>query len=835
VGEDLHWADEASLELLHMVVRDAIRLPLLVALTTRAGQSSPHLIRLLANLERSRLAAELHLEPLSDEAVAAMIAETFQLDRSPRADFVAAIAELTDGNPLFVEEALRALTMTGDILKSDRGWDRRPVAQLRVPRSVEDAVMRQARGLDRPAHDLLRAAAVMGRRFDLDLLRAVTGTEEVALRGPLKRLIEAQLIAEKGVGTYGFRHELTRRAVYDSMSGLDRAPIHLRVLQALQSGGAEAGHLASHAAGAGAWSEAFELGLRAGNEARTNHSPTAALVHYDVAQQAAERLGRTVSGDFHLGRALAAEAAGDFETALQSFGAALAAARATGDSRLEVESLLGRGLLWSSRDFVQAGADYRAALVLTQETGDEVATARAQNRLANWHMNQDDAVTALDLHATALATFELLGDERGVAETFDFLGMAAYMAADLDRSWDAYERAEPMLRRLDDRQRLAIGLMMRTVCAGSYHSETVPVRRASPEEARRLAEQALAIAAADDWPSGECLAHIELTLHLGFRGDYAEALRHGRAALDLAGDIGHQQWLAGAHLALGAVLVDVLDAASARRHLSAGLARAQAIGSRNWILQNSAMLARACLLDGDVKGAESALAAAGLDADSTPSLPARMAWFAAAATAISRRNLDGADAILDRLAATLPAGGRPPALTGLRAEVLLRRGRASEAQELVSEAVEQAEEDGAASLEWRLRGLLARALIKERRRAEAEAQLERAEAIVAKLAAGMEERAAAEQFASRAHAALPRTRPTTPLRAARRAAGGLTAREREVARLVAAGDTNQEIAQALFLSRRTVEDHVSRILGRLDLASRAQLAAWVAQNLQKVP
>jgi len=75
----------------------------------------------------------------------------------------------------------------------------------------------------------------------------------------------------------------------------------------------------------------------------------------------------------------------------------------------------------------------------------------------------------------------------------------------------------------------------------------------------------------------------------------------------------------------------------------------------------------------------------------------------------------------------------------------------------------------------------------------------------------------------------------TSSRAARQAAGGLTAREREVAALVAAGKSNAEIAMTLVLGKRTIETHIANIYAKLGINSRAQVAAWTVENLRKPP
>jgi DNA-binding NarL/FixJ family response regulator len=112
------------------------------------------------------------------------------------------------------------------------------------------------------------------------------------------------------------------------------------------------------------------------------------------------------------------------------------------------------------------------------------------------------------------------------------------------------------------------------------------------------------------------------------------------------------------------------------------------------------------------------------------------------------------------------------------------------------------------------------------RHADADREVAAAQALVQELAAAVPDDALRDAFKRRAVAMLPGSRPLTPLRAAKQEFGGLTAREREVAALVARGLTNQEIADALSIGKRTVETHIGSILTRLKLASRAQIIAW---------
>jgi non-specific serine/threonine protein kinase len=113
-----------------------------------------------------------------------------------------------------------------------------------------------------------------------------------------------------------------------------------------------------------------------------------------------------------------------------------------------------------------------------------------------------------------------------------------------------------------------------------------------------------------------------------------------------------------------------------------------------------------------------------------------------------------------------------------------------------------------------------------RERAQAEASLAAAQRLIEAIAASEPEAEAAAQLRQAAAEYLPRLTPLTALQQSKQAVGGLTRREREVAALAAEGKSNREIAEALVISVRTTKTHISHILAKLSLSTRAQLAAW---------
>jgi len=169
--EDLHWSDDLSLDIIHGLARAATSCRLLLLLTYRSDEAHPSLQHLLAGLERERLAIEVRLAPFNLPEVDTLIRTFFGQEQPIQRDFLEAVTTLTDGNPFFIEELLGSLVATGDIFRRGSVWDRFPLHELRIPRTVQDAVQRRAKSLSPAAQALLIPAAVAGRRFDFALLQ----------------------------------------------------------------------------------------------------------------------------------------------------------------------------------------------------------------------------------------------------------------------------------------------------------------------------------------------------------------------------------------------------------------------------------------------------------------------------------------------------------------------------------------------------------------------------------------------------------------------------------------------------------------------------------------
>jgi DNA-binding CsgD family transcriptional regulator/predicted negative regulator of RcsB-dependent stress response len=731
-----------------------------------------------------------------------------------------------------VEEVLRALVGAGDIFLHAGTWDRKPIAELRVPRSVDDAVQRRTVVLSDAARKVVEVAAVAGRRFHFDLLAELTELDEHTLVGIVKELIGAGLMVEEADDQLAFRHALTRQAIYTGLLTRERRALHRQVAGALERvstsrADESAADLAFHYAEAHQWQAALPYARQAGERALRMYAPRAAVEQLTRAIDAARALSVTPEPEVFRLRGEAYELLGDFDAARGDLETAISSAQAAGDQRVEWQALLDLSLLWAGRNYEHTGAYADQALELARAINDPSLIAQTMNRIGNWHMNRDNLPESLRYHQEALRLFEQLGDERGRAETLDLLGMASSSMS--GRSAAYYAEAIPLLRRLDDRPRLVTSLMMRMLANGAYLYETSPVGNVAEDEALALGDEALRIARDMNWPAGESFARWELALWLAPRGEYTRALRSAQAGLELATEIGHRQWISAARATLGLIHWDIFAFDIADSLLMAALAVAREIGSRNFVHLALAGLASVYLGQRRFADATSMLDEA-LGGGAPPETAGlRFCWMVRAELALAHNDAASALAISDRLNETTEPGVAAR-VWHARGDALAQLGRGSEAVEVLEQARATARTHSARGRLWRVELSLARALRSVGRREDAERVVASVRTTLEALAAAIEDDQLRDGFERATARLIPAAATVSAARAAKQRFGGLTTRERQVARLIASGLSNRAIADQLILGERTVESYVANILSKLGFNARTQIAAWVVET-----
>ncbi|HEU5423238.1 MAG TPA: AAA family ATPase [Nitrolancea sp.] len=229
VLEDLHWADPASLDVLRAVARDLERQPLLLVVTYRDDEVTRHhpFYPLVPLLVREARAERMGLQPLDRAGLTTLVSRRYALHQHDTAALVDYLARRSEGNPFFAGELVRLLEEMGELRRTEAGW---LLDQLRVdavPPLLRQVIDMRVDRLGEAARELLAAAAVIGETVPFGLWQAVSGADEVTLAEVVERAASARLMEESGDGSGArFVHALIREALYEAIVPSRRRRLH---------------------------------------------------------------------------------------------------------------------------------------------------------------------------------------------------------------------------------------------------------------------------------------------------------------------------------------------------------------------------------------------------------------------------------------------------------------------------------------------------------------------------------------------------------------------------------------------------------------------------------
>jgi DNA-binding CsgD family transcriptional regulator/tetratricopeptide (TPR) repeat protein len=815
VLEDCHWADTPTLVLLRHLARASSEARVLVLATFRDTEADipGALADVLADLRRSDEVVRLHLGGLSEDDVGEFVRRAGGVEIDPaEPELSRALRDLTEGNAFLLCELWRALMET-DAVAIEDGTLRltAPLHEIATPQSVHEVVSQRLMRLDPATRDLLELAAVAGPEFELDVLRRSAPVEleridalEPAMRSGVIEELPFPALA------YRFTHELVRRALYDRLSVLRRAELHLRIAETLEAvdqpqHGRVLADLAHHFAAAapiGGAAQAVEYNLLAAKAASAALAYDEATVRLRTAlqmgvldeRQRAEILLEEGTALFRAGRSL---------DSLQSFRQAAEIARDLGEGEL-----LARAAIGFETSCWRPGLTDEGARELLQEASAALA--------------REDSTLRVGLLASLARALEFEGDSE----------QAALARAD----------AIAMARRIDDRPGLV------TVLVGIYWARATTSLAEALEmlgEARDLAEEMGDVegqAEATQWrvsalmALGEIVpAREELTVALDMAQNTRQPFNlhvceHYRSALALLeGHLAEAEEAAERSREWGQLLVG-RDASSVYGIQMFGVRREQGrlaelapvirvltAGDRGggaWRPGLAAMLAELAMEE-QVRGELDRVQAEGLGPLREGLWLASLTYLADAAGAIAHEEvaslvypmlapLAGTNVMIGHGVACYGAADR---YLGMLAATL---GDTDSATRHFEAAIKLNRQMGASTWLAHTAYEYGRMLLGRGDSAHGEQLL--AEAALLAETVGM------PTLIARVRDLTPTSSPTPP--------DGLSIRELDVLRLVARGMSNREIGAALFISEHTAANHVRSILRKTDSANRTEATAY---------
>jgi DNA-binding CsgD family transcriptional regulator/tetratricopeptide (TPR) repeat protein len=857
--DDLHWADTASVDLVCRLLHRGIGRPSLLVLASRPTQTEPRLQSALQETARHGDVRRMDLAVLSAAEAEALLDGI--ADRGLRA----ALYRQSGGNPFYLQQLAaanehrvtanrqsatanqhsvtaneRGLTANergaaidaseGDVpeTRAPAAETRVSAAETRVPAAVRGAIRAEVDALSAPAQILLRGAASVGEPFESDLAAEAAGIAEEGALVALDELLERDLIRSADPPRrFCFRHPIVRQAVYETAGAGWRVAAHRRAAAALQARGAAASARAPHIERSARVGDRTAIALltEAGQEAML-HAPGSAAHWFEAALRLAPEGEEHREHRFELlaQRAAALGIAGRTEESREALGEYLRRSpKEPSHLRLQVTVLAaildelrgaheaGRRLLLDELGRLpdRAGpgaADLERELAfICFLDADWAATADwARQSLAGEceGMVRVGALAALALAELGLGELdEMRRSVAGAAELFDGLSdeqiVAHHPGIGTWLGWAEIcsERFEDAIRHLERCITIsrAVGQQYLTVVLLVVQGQAL-VLTGRGEELEALAEaatEAALLSASDLYNSWAMTLRCQASLQAG---ELHDALRFGERAVDTAAAATSP--LSGiARAQLAAALLELDEPARCRALMSTADGQLDLPPFPFHETLCLELLVRAELELGDRERA--------------------------------RELTIRAERVAQRLGLKLPLAFARRA----RAALLLDGGEFHAAAAAALAAAQTARDAGAPVEAARAQLLAGRALAGANERDAAIDQLQAArETFVSCRVFHYSDKAARElrklgcvivRSGRRAHddprAPGPTARERRPL--------GLTARELEVIEQVAAGKTNREIAEGLFLSVRTVDRHLSRIFQKLDVSSRAAAAS----------
>jgi class 3 adenylate cyclase/DNA-binding winged helix-turn-helix (wHTH) protein/predicted ATPase len=507
--EDLHWTDPSTLEWLDLLIEQTPTAALLTLLTCRPEFEPPWGLRTYLT--------PLGLHRLTRSQIETMVQRMTGGQTVPT-EVMQHLVDKTDGVPLYIEEMIKAILEAGIVQATNGHYELiGPLSDLVIPTTLHDALMAR---LDRlgTAKGIAQLGATIGRQFDHMLLRTVSPVDEETLQRELRRLVEAELVYQRGVApqtVYMFKHALIQETAYQSLLRRTRQQTHQRIAQALEAEFPEIAAtqpelLAHHYTEAGLLSQAVDYWHKAGRRASGRSAHVEAVAHCTKGLEVLKMLPET---------------------------------KERARSELELQVTLGPSLFATrGPDAPEVGGALSRARELCEHLGDTVQLSKALVGLFGFYGSRGELQAGLELGEQHLRLAQREHDVFLGSVAHGGMGFTLFFRGDLVPARMNLERALTLYDLQQHSDQALLGVHDPVVMRLSYLAWTLAVLGYPDQGIGRIRD---ALTRAQELAHPYSLVHALIhAAHVGeLRWEAEDVQEHAEAAIPVCNEQGFARWL----------------------------------------------------------------------------------------------------------------------------------------------------------------------------------------------------------------------------------------------------------------------------------------------------
>lgn len=594
--EDIHWADESSLEALAYIMQNSQNIPLLIMSFTRPSffEQHPHWLTMVQPRHQ-----HIQLQPLSKAESNQLLDEILKKAKEVPELLRDLVVNRAEGNPFYVEELIKVLIDEQAIISGTEEWHivAEKLSTVRIPATLTGILQTRLEGLSFSERAALQCAAVVGRVFWESAVEYLENTRQPdetlvlfddTLPETLQNLLRRELIFDRHISAFSgtrefiFKHALLREVTYETVLKRLRHTYHeLAATWLVEHGGERvneyAGLIAEHYERAGDLAQAASWYQQAGQQATSTYAPDMALGYLQKALTLSKQPSEAIN--IHLKLAEVLELLGRWEEAETHCRAVLTLGTQDVehiDHKSIAYSLQSLGQLLSLRgEYAPALESLETARAEWNLLEDKVGLADTLNSIGNLHWRKSEYVSARQILEESLALSVEINDKRVRSMALNSLGNVAYDQGDLTSARTLYEENLMIKREMGDKRGIARALNN----LGNVVSDL-----GDNAAARLLYEECLAQLGEMGDRRGMGMVLNNLGLLVLEQGDLAEAQKLHEESLELKRSMGDKPGISLSLNNLGIIALEQKDYAAAKKYFLEGLALEREIGAQHTLI-----------------------------------------------------------------------------------------------------------------------------------------------------------------------------------------------------------------------------------------------------------